>query len=331
MFGENLTLDYINPAGEILYQASAKRLLGQSIDNLLSKETNLPGIAREAFESGNPIFERGVPMSFPSQETITVDCAITPISDSKSSRALLLELNHVDHSLRVSKEVNQLNQNSALHDLLRGLAHEVKNPLGGLRGAAQLLERELDDDSLKDYTNIIIGEADRLRNLVNRLLGPNTLPKQTSINIHEVTEHVKDLVKAELPDGVSLLTDYDPSIPEITGDRDQFIQAFLNVVGNAVQAVQSNGCITLRTRTLRQFVIGQTRYRLVCRVDVIDDGPGIENDMIERIFLPMVTTRAEGSGLGLSIAQSLIQHHRGIIQCKSKPGKTVFSFLLPIT
>jgi two-component system nitrogen regulation sensor histidine kinase GlnL len=210
------------------------------------------------------------------------------------------------------------------------LAHEVKNPLGGLRGAAQLLERELPDEGLKEYTNIIIGEADRLRNLVNRMLGPNTLPQRSRLNIHEVIEHVRQLMQVEVPDTVRFNTDYDPSIPEVSADRDQLIQALLNIVRNAVQALENKGSITLRTRTLRQFTIGHTRHKLVCQVDIIDDGPGIPEHTLETIFFPMVTTRAEGTGLGLSIAQSLIQQHDGIILCESQPGKTIFSVLLPI-
>lgn len=330
MFGERLTLEYINPAGEMLLQSSAKRLLGLPIKDLLAEQTGLPELAQRAIDSNNSFNEREVSLPIHLHDSITVDCALTPIVDITLGKGLLVELSHVDHTLRISREVNQLNQNLAVKGLISDLAHEIKNPLGGLRGAAQLLERELPNAELKEYTDIIIGEADRLRNLVNQLLGPNVIPQHSAINIHQVTEHVRRLILAERPDNVVINTDYDPSIPEITGDKEQLIQAFFNVLANAAQAIEFDGRITLVTRSLRQYFIGQTRHRLVCRVDIIDNGPGIADDMLEKIFFPMVTTRAEGTGLGLSIAQSLIQQHRGIIQCKSSPGETIFSILLPI-
>lgn len=223
-----------------------------------------------------------------------------------------------------------LQQQSATRALLRGLAHEVKNPLGGLRGAAQLLENELDDEELKEYTRIIIGEADRLQNLVDRMLGPNSLPRIREINIHEVLEHVRSLVGVEAPPDVHLVTDYDPSIPPVAGDRDQLIQVVLNLVRNAVHAVGDTGTITLRTRVQRQYTIGQTRHKLVASIDVIDDGPGIPEEIREKVFFPMVSGKAEGTGLGLSIAQSLINQHGGLIEYESRPGRTQFTILLPV-
>ncbi len=220
--------------------------------------------------------------------------------------------------------------------MIRGLAHEIKNPLGGLRGAAQLLARELPSEDLADYTNIIIEEADRLRNLVDNMLGPNTNPRMEPTNIHEVLERVRHLVEAEGLGNIRVLRDYDPSIPELIGDREQLIQATLNIVRNAMQALQQHGYsvenpqITLRTRALRQFTIGSHRYRLVCRVDVIDNGPGIPESVREAIFLPMVSGRPEGTGLGLSISQSIINRHRGLIECVSEPGSTVFTLNIPL-
>lgn len=219
--------------------------------------------------------------------------------------------------------------------LVRGLAHEIKNPLGGIRGAAQLLSRELPEESLKDYTNVIIEEADRLRNLVDRMLGSNKLPNLAPTNIHEVLERVSSLVEAESQGSITLVRDYDPSIPDLLLDREQMIQAVLNMVRNAMQAIAGQndlrlGRITLRSRTLRQFTIGHTRHRLVCKVEIIDNGPGIPAELQETIFYPMVSGRPDGTGLGLAIAQNIISQHQGLIECESHPGHTVFSLFLPL-
>ena len=330
LFNQELKLLYINPTGEMLFEASAKRLRLMTLDELIISDSSLNDRIRHAFVTDHPVTEREVNLTLPNLRSIIVDCAITPLTDTPSNRYLLVELEQMDRSLRISREENQLAQNDAIRALVRGLAHEVKNPLGGIRGAAQLLERELDNESLKEYTSVIIEEADRLRNLVNRLLGPNALPNKELINIHQVLEHVRQLVNVEMRGDITFVTDYDPSIPDILGDRDQLIQAVLNIVGNAVQAIGTRGEIILRTRTQRQFTIGQTCHKLVCRVEIIDNGPGIPEEMMESIFYPMVTGRAEGTGLGLSIAQTLISQHGGLIQCESRPGRTRFALYLPL-
>jgi len=330
LFDECLTLLYINPTGEMLFELSAKRLIGSPLDSLLPKDNQLLERIIAASQSGHPFTEREIRLNLPTFRTIKVDCTITPMLDGLDKKTLLVEFVPVERSLQISREETQLIQNNAIRALIRGLAHEVKNPLGGLRGAAQLLERELPDDSLKEYTQIIIGEADRLRNLVDRMLGPNTVPQKQAINVHEVTEHVRLLIEAQAPTGILIRTDYDPSIPELFAERDQLIQALLNIVGNAVQAIKEYGAITIRTRTLRQFTIGHNRHKLVCKIDIMDNGPGIPTDMIDTIFFPMVTSRAEGSGLGLSLSQTLIQQHGGIILCESQPGSTTFSIVLPL-
>lgn len=335
LLNRELQLEYINPAGEILFDMSCQRIKGTAIDELFSGDQHLTGEIRQALVSGNPFTERELELTVMQRQVITVDCVVTPLLDNKdksntSKRVMLIELNSLQHGIR-SREEHNFVQNNAMRAMIRGLAHEIKNPLGGLRGAAQLLERELTDDSLKEFTTVIIGEADRLRNLVNRLLGPNTPPHRQRINVHEVTEHVTQLLNADKPEKVTIKHDYDPSIPEIEADRDQVIQALLNIAMNALRAVGEEGTITFRTRPKRQVTIGQTRHKLVCQIDVIDDGPGIPEDMLETIFYPMVTSQANGSGLGLSISQSLVQQHQGAIHCKSKPGRTVFSILLPIS
>jgi two-component system, NtrC family, nitrogen regulation sensor histidine kinase GlnL len=285
---------------------------------------------RLALASGQPFAEREVAMPLPDGREITVDCTLSPIRDGDHPVEVLVELQPKDRQLRISREERLIAQHQAVRDLVRGLAHEIKNPLGGLRGAAQLLERELPDPTLREYTQIIIDEADRLRNLVNRMLGPSKLPDPEEINIHQILERVRSLARAECGDRVEIGRDYDPSIPALVGDREQLIQALLNLVRNATQAVDLGGKVVLRTRILRQFTIGGERYRLVVKIDIQDNGPGIPPELMPRIFYPMVGAREGGSGLGLSIAQALVNRHRGLIECASRPGETIFSVLLPV-
>lgn len=331
MFDKNLQLSFINPAAEMLFSVSARRITGEQASSLFGPDNpTLLENFRSALVSGHPFTERELSLRLGVDQRVTVDLTAIPLSDPNHELELLVELNEVDRQLRINREEHLLAQTNATRVLVRGLAHEIKNPLGGLRGAAQLLERELEDEELKEYTAIIISEADRLRNLMNRMLGPNALPQLRSTNIHEVLERVRRVMKVDVPAGVKIVFDYDPSIPELIADPDQLIQAILNLVSNAVQAVGDSGTITLRTRALRQYTIGQTRHKLVLCLEVIDDGPGIPEEIQESIFLPMVTSRAEGTGLGLAIAQSLINSHGGLIECNSSPGRTVFTVLLPL-
>lgn len=329
LFDERLCLRYINPAGEMMLAASARRTHGTSARELFFDETLIAAL-QTVLESGHPFTERERVLPLANEQRITVDVTVIPLSDPRRERELLLEMSQVDRQLRITREEAILAQSQATRALVRGLAHEIKNPLGGLRGAAQLLERELSNEELKEYTHIIISEADRLQNLMNRMLGPNALPHKKVINLHEIVERVRQVVQAELREGVKLARDYDPSIPDLAADPDQLIQAFLNLVRNAAQAVGDHGEIVLRTRALRQYTIGQVLYKLVARFDVIDNGPGIPAEMKESIFLPMVTTRAEGTGLGLPIAQNLVNMNGGLIECESQPGKTIFTVLLPL-
>jgi two-component system nitrogen regulation sensor histidine kinase GlnL len=268
-----------------------------------------------------------------SEQTATADYTVTPVTDGRL-RTLLVEVRPLDRLLRISREDGLLSDHQATRALIRGVAHEVKNPLGGIRGAAQLLARELTDPDLKDYTNVVIAEADRLRNLVDRMLGPRAIPQLKPTNIHEVLERVRSIVEVETKGTVKLVRDYDPSLPDLNADADQLIQATLNIVRNSLQALNENRdqkhpTITLRTRPLRQFTIGTIRYRLTMLVEIEDNGPGIDKELIETIFYPMVSGRAKGTGLGLSISQSIISQHHGLIECDSKPGKTIFRLLLP--
>ncbi|MGZ4995810.1 MAG: nitrogen regulation protein NR(II), partial [Methylobacter sp.] len=251
-----------------------------------------------------------------------------PLLKNEQVNEILVELQQVDSHLRISKEERLLTQQNTARLLVRGLAHEIKNPLGGLRGAAQLLDLELTDPELKEYTRIIIAESDRLQGLMDKMLGPNKLPNKKALNIHEVLERVRQLVQVE--SSLTIKSDYDPSIPDILADKDQLIQAILNIAKNAVQALNGKGDITIKTRIHRQVTIGRKRYKLAVKCDIIDNGPGIDADMMNQIFYPMITGRADGTGLGLSIAQALINQHNGLIECTSEPGNTVFSIFLPI-
>ncbi len=326
----DLRLRYLNPAAEMLFAVSARRFAGHSLTELLGDD-ELLGALRDVIESGHPFTSRELPLDLLTGRRVTVDLTAIPLSDPDRERELLVEMSQVDRQLRITREESLMAQGQASRALVRGLAHEIKNPLGGLRGAAQLLERELNNEELKEYTQIIISEADRLQGLMNRMLGPNALPRRECINIHEILERVRSVVSIEAPAGVRLRRDYDPSIPELEADADQLIQALLNLVRNAVQAVGDEGDIVLRSRILRQYTLGQTLHKLVVRIDVVDDGPGIDPGMKESIFLPMVTGRPEGTGLGLPIAQSLINMNNGLIECESEPGKTVFSILMPLS
>ena len=257
-----------------------------------------------------------------------VDLTVTNLQLEEGAR-LLFEVKKIDQQKRISRENLQNAQHYAARELVRGLAHEIKNPLGGIRGAAQLLSKELNGD-FSDYIHVIIEEADRLRTLVDRMLGSSELPNHQYINIHVILERVRQLVEAEVNEKVIIRADYDPSLPDIKADKDQLIQALLNVVRNATQAVQDGGEIILRTRIHRNFTIGDETRKLAVKIDVIDDGPGIEKEMQTKIFYPMVTGRTDGTGLGLSIAQTNVQRHSGIIEVASEPGHTVFSTILPL-
>lgn len=325
-----LVIAYINPACEMLFALSARKAVGKELRHLVMGPDELFERLAACLEDGHPFTERELHLSLFGQRDYIVDCTVTALTEPGQPIGLLLELVRIDRQLRITREENLIAQHYATRAVIRGLAHEIKNPLGGLRGAAQLLERELPDEQLTEYTKIIIDEADRLQNLLDRMLGPNTLPNLRDTNIHHVLERVRSLVLVEAPSGITINRDYDPSIPNLRADSDQLIQAVLNLVRNAVQALGERGDIILRTRAQRQITIGHERHKLVLTVEVIDNGPGISPEIQERIFYPMVTGHANGTGLGLSIAQSLINRHGGLIECNSEPGSTVFRILLPL-
>lgn len=324
-----LRLSFMNAAAEMMLALSFRQARGMAFTDLVKNADGALAAMRRCLEHGYHYSERELALTLAGERTITVDCAVTPLIARDQPDALLVELRQVDWQLRISRGEHRQAQHNVSRALIRNLAHEIKNPLGGLRGAAQLLEREFPDAVLKEYTHIIIGEVDRLRGLVDRMLGPISPPHYRALNIHEVLERVRGLVLAEA-DEVSIKQDYDPSIPLLIGDRDQLIQAVLNIMRNAVQALEGQGQIVLRTRVQRHCTIGQRRHKLAVRLDVIDDGPGIPEALQDEIFYPMISGRQQGTGLGLSIAQTLINQHGGSIEFTSRPGETVFTLLLPL-
>jgi two-component system nitrogen regulation sensor histidine kinase GlnL len=330
LFNRQLILTYINTAGEILLADSAKHLLGLSASKLFkSSDTALLNNLQQCLKMNEPLVDRELNLAQLNQ-AITINFSATPLIENGQLNEILVELQQVDRQLRISKEQQLIAQQNVSRMLVKGLAHEIKNPLGGIRGAAQLLDLELQDPELKEYTQIIIQESDRLKSLMDKMLGPNKPSKKDTLNIHEVLERVRQLVNVEVSNEIIISTDYDPSIPQLKADKNQLIQAVLNIVQNAVQAMQKTGKITLKTRIQRNMTIGRKHYKLAAKIDIIDNGPGIDSSLMNQIFYPMISSRAEGTGLGLSIAQSLINQHNGLIECESEPGNTIFSIYLPL-
>ncbi len=328
VFNARLQLVFINSAGEIMFAHSARYLCGRSVHEVVENSEAMVEQLAAAITSEQVVINHGCLLELPDTQDLRVNCTFTPISEGDGS--VLVELRQIDHHLRIEQEEHLISQQQATHELVRGLAHEIKNPLGGLRGAAQLLEREISDESLKEYTQIIISEADRMQALMDRMLGPNTVPRLQAVNVHEVLEHVRELVQVESGDSLIFQQDYDPSLPGLQADPGLLIQALLNIVRNASQALKGSGMIKLRTRVQRNFNIGSRKHRLVACLEVIDNGPGIDATLQKQIFYPMITGRSDGTGLGLSIAQALISRHQGLIECSSQPGETVFTILLPL-
>lgn len=329
LFDRDLRLCAINTAGESLLSLGVRQIMGQTVNELL-KNSAITSAAQRALFTGHSLTERDIELHATGQAPINADCIVTPLAEAQYVLGVMLEIINTDAQQWIRREETLIAQQNISRALIQGIAHEIKNPLGGIRGAAQLLERELSKASHREYTTLIINEVDRLRTLLDRLGEPNSLPQRCMINIHEVLEHIRGLVEAEAPAGIVVKCDYDPSLPELLADRDHLIQALLNIVRNAVQAVGNSGQILLRTRSQRQLTVGLRRHKLVVRVDVIDNGPGIPAELKDNIFYPLVTDRAEGTGLGLSIAQSLIHNQGGLIGFRSEPGETIFTVWLPI-
>ncbi|MET4696343.1 nitrogen regulation protein NR(II) [Endozoicomonas lisbonensis] len=328
---QDLRVSYLNHAAENLLDISERRSYSQPVETLLTQPSLEDDLKRA--QSQQQQFTRRKACISINNEPVTVDYTVTPVDYPKIS--VLLEIHPRDRLQRITREASLVAKQETAKSLARGMAHEVKNPLGGIRGAAQLLERQLADNDQKEFTTIIIEEVDRLRDLVDQMLGPVKPPSLKALNVHEVIERVVQLTEAETDGAIQFVRDYDPSIPEIPADRERLIQAILNLVRNAMQAIEqhmplSDGQITIQTRIIRQFTIANECCRLVCNISIIDNGPGIPEDMIETIFYPMISGRAEGTGLGLPMSQSIISQHKGLIECESKPGRTCFNVYIPI-
>jgi two-component system nitrogen regulation sensor histidine kinase GlnL len=331
MLDAQLCAVYANVAAQDLLAFSLKMARGRPFSDFLHEAEGLSRILRRALESGEGIADREVrvrPAGAP-RELRTLDVTITPFA-ALTGTQLLLELADTTQRQRITRENDLLARLDGSRLMVRQLAHEIKNPLGGLRGAAQLLERELPAPSLKEYTQLIIGEADRLTALVDSMSGPTRAPSKTRVNVHEICEHVHHLLRAEAPPGILIERDYDPSLPDGTLDRHQLIQALLNVARNALQAQGDLGRLVLRTRARSNVSIGSAQHRLVAAVQVEDSGPGVPAHLRSSIFYPLVTGRANGTGLGLAVAQELVTRNGGLIEFESETGRTVFTLLLPL-
>ena len=326
---------YANVGGQDLLGVSLNQARGLPLGDLFAGAQALVELLRRALEdnkscAGHELALVPVATMAASRAPAVVDFTITPIESPLAGRQLLLELVDARARQRIARESESRSRADGSRLMVRQLAHEIKNPLGGLRGAAQLLERELHDSRLKEYTAVIINEADRLCSLVDTMLGPFGPPRTRLISVHEICEHVFQLLRSEAPPGVSIERDYDPSLPDGRFDRNEIIQALLNIARNALQALAGSGKLVLRTRVLSNQNIGPQRHRLLACVQVQDDGPGVPEEMQQTLFLPLVTSKPEGTGLGLSVAQDMVARHWGVIEFESRPGRTVFSILLPV-
>ncbi|KHT61774.1 nitrogen regulation protein NR(II) [Photobacterium gaetbulicola] len=330
LLDESLTIRYVNPAAEQLLSFSKRRLNNTRFPDLLQHTSLDLTLLPETLQSGQGLADSDVTFVIDGRHH-TLELNASPLSWQREL-LILLELKPIDQQRRISQELSQHAQQQAAKELVRGLAHEIKNPLGGLRGAAQLLEKTLPDPSYTEYTQMIIEQADRLRNLVDRLLGPQRPGNRQKDNIHVVLEKVRQLISIDCGENIQLHRDYDPSLPDFTMDAEQLEQAILNIVSNASLALKQHGGgnITLKTRTAHQALIHGKRYRVAAKIDIIDDGPGIPSDIQDTLFYPMVTGREGGTGLGLSIAQNLVDQHQGKIEVVSWPGHTKFTLYLPI-
>jgi two-component system, NtrC family, nitrogen regulation sensor histidine kinase GlnL len=321
------TVDYLNAAAQTLLAVGINQARGRPLAELVREPAPIEALVVRARTDSEPIAQRELRIAPTTRgdSHFVVDCTASPIDAGR----VLLEISDTTRQQRISRDNALLAQLDGSRQMIRQLAHEIKNPLGGLRGAAQLLERELPAEPLKDYTRLIIREADRLRKLVDNLLGPGAPPNKTSINPHEMLQHVYQLLRSEAPGGIAIVRDYDPSLPAVLADRDQMIQAMLNLGRNAVQALGEYGRLTLRTRAVVNATIGTRRHRVVASIQFEDNGAGVPPELADTIFYPLVTSRPGGNGLGLAVAQDLVTRHGGLIEFESRPGHTVFTLLLP--
>jgi two-component system nitrogen regulation sensor histidine kinase GlnL len=328
LLDEQSRITYLNPAAENLFDLSSKNLLGHPLQQVFTNTEQLANAIQQAVHNHASYIEYDLTLGTHAHGKLHLRCAATPLQISKNY--LLLEFHPIDRPLKLAREEQMLDQTQANRLLLRNLAHEIKNPLGGIRGAAQLLEQELEKPALFEYTQVIIQEADRLRTLMENLLTPQNASHYSALNIHEVLERVRSVVLAELPEGLRIQRDYDISLPALIGDKEQLIQVMLNIVRNATQAMHGKGSIILRTRIARQVTLNKRKHRLAVMIQIIDNGEGIPLELQDKIFYPLVSGRADGHGLGLTLAQDFVNQHHGTISFDSEPGQTCFTILLPL-
>ncbi len=328
LLDEEARIVYLNLAAKNLFESSGKHLLGHPVQLVFTDTEQLLKGMQHALRNNASFIEYDLTLGTYTHGKLHLRCAVTPVQLDK--RYLLLEFHPMDRPLKQAREEQMLDQTQANRLLLRNLAHEIKNPLGGLRGAAQLLEHELEKPALREYTQVIMQEADRLRMLVEKLLTPQNASHYSAVNIHEVLERVRIVMQSEIPSGLTIERDYDTSLPSMIGDKEQLIQAMLNIVRNAAQAMQGHGIIKLRTSIARQVTLIKRRHRLAINVQIIDNGPGIPVELQDKIFYPLVSGRADGHGLGLTLAQDFVSQHQGTIEFDSEPGCTCFKVLLPL-
>lgn len=323
------TVRYFNPAAENLFALSSKSIVGHTLEEAFGDASAITAALDYASEHNCSYTQHELSLEINGRAKLDLSCTVTP-AEGAPPENFLIEFNVLNQQLRIAREERLHDQSERNRELIRNLAHEIKNPLGALRGAAQLLDRELDREELHEYTLVIIKEADRLRLLMDRLLTPHRLPQIVRFNVHEVLERVHSLLLAEYPTGLAIERDYDTSLPALDGDREQIIQALLNIARNAAQALQGKGEIVLRTRVARQATLARKLHKLAVLIQVVDNGPGVPEHIKDQIFFPLVTGREDGSGLGLTLAQALISQHHGTIELESQPGRTCFSVLLPV-
>ncbi|MCF2948666.1 nitrogen regulation protein NR(II) [Paraglaciecola aquimarina] len=330
---EEMHILYANHAAQALFERGLNLLAGCPIYQFITSSSLDMDRLKHSVQFGESYSDSEVDITFVDGRHTQADMSVTNMFDGKQT-CLLLEIRLIEQQKKISQENHQWAQQQAAKELVRGLAHEIKNPLGGIRGAAQLLAKELPSPDLKEFTTVIIEQSDRLRNLVDRLLGPNVRPKFHWYNVHEVLEKVCTLVDLDPSHKISIRRDYDPSIPDVYLDQDMIQQATLNIVRNSVQVLMQHpeikGLIKIVTRIERRVIIHGACYPLCVKVSIIDNGPGIPTELKDTLFYPMVTTKKDGSGLGLSISQTLVGHHRGKIEVESWQGRTEFTLYLPI-
>lgn len=329
LLDDNLVVTYANLAAENLFELSQKHILDRRLPSLFGDHGELLTAIGKSVSDNATYIEHDLVIVTDARTTLHLMASVTPV-EYKMAR-ILLEFQKIDQQLKIAREERLMDQSQASRALIRNLAHEIRNPLGGIRGAAQLLERELGAKHLLEYTQVIMKEADRLRSLLDRLLMPNRPPHISEVNVHEVLERVRSLILAEFPEGLAVVREYDTSLPVLIGDKEQLIQAVLNIARNAAQAMQGKGRLVFRTSVARQMTIAKKRFRLAISMQIIDNGPGIPEAIRDRIFDPLVSGREGGHGVGLTLAQTFVNHHHGMIECTSSPGKTCFNILLPLT